>query len=219
MDIEEFKINYYFFNLDEYKNIYVFIDFSNVRHWAKEFWPEENKYRLCCEIDIKKLSDVCRWVNAKRKFFYYGYFPKAGELDDSHELNIKHRKSIFRIDKAEKSGFTPRTKEIKMIPHYDDEGKFLGKLPKCNFDVEITMDMLTKIWKYDTVMLFSGDSDFGGLLSYLKNKGKKIVVVCARNYMSTELENVADKFIPAETLKEFLKYDNKNNTPPFRAEV
>ena len=61
-------------------------------------------------------------------------------------------------------------------------------------------------------MLFSGDSDFGGLLSYLKEKGKKVVVVCTRSRMSTELESVADKFIPAETLKSFLEYI-KNDTP------
>ena len=61
-------------------------------------------------------------------------------------------------------------------------------------------------------MLFSGDSDFGGLLSYLKEKGKKVVVVCTRSRISTELESVADKFIPAETLKSFLEYI-KNDTP------
>ena len=73
---------------------------------------------------------------------------------------------------------------------------------------------------YDTAMLFSGDSDFGGLLKYLKSCGKKIVIVCTRNRMSRELEEVANKFIPAETLGGFLRYGvSKNNTPPFRAEV
>lgn len=96
-----------------------------------------------------------------------------------------------------------------MIPHYDEEGKFIGKIPKCNFDVEMTMDMLTKVHKYDTAMIFSGDSDFGNLLEYLKVKGKKIIIVSTRNRMSTELQAVADKFIPAETLKNMLKYENK----------
>lgn len=100
-----------------------------------------------------------------------------------------------------------------MIPHYDEDGKFIGKFPKCNFDVEMTMTILQKLEKYDTVVIFSGDSDFGGLLGYLKNKGKKVVVVCTRNRMSKELEKVADKFIPAETLSPFLKYDPKTNSP------
>jgi len=77
----------------------------------------------------------------------------------------------------------------------------------------MTMTMLQKIDKYDTVMLFSGDSDFGGLLGYLKSKGKKVVIVCTRNRMSTELQTVADKFIPAENLAQFLQYCPKTNPP------
>ncbi len=100
-----------------------------------------------------------------------------------------------------------------MIPQYDDEGKFLGKVPKCNFDVEMAMHMMMKAEKYDTIMLFSGDSDFGGLLQYLKTKGKKVVVVSTRSRMSRELEAVADVVVPAETLSSFLKYEQKN-TPP-----
>lgn len=212
MDLESFKGQYYLFDTKNFGNVFVFVDFGNVRPWAKDFWPEENKFRLCKEIDIAKLADVCNWVAPKKKFFYYGHFKARPDLPEDHRENRKNRNSVFRIDKAEKSGFQVKTKEIKMIPHYDEDGKFLGKTPKCNFDVEMTMDMITKIYKYDTVVLFSGDSDFGGLLSYLKEKGKKVVVVCTRSRMSVELEAVADKFIPAETLKSFLDY-TKNNTP------
>lgn len=218
MDLSEFKANYYFFEPNSFGRIFVFVDFGNVRPWAKDFWPEENKYRLCKEIDIEKLANVCGWVNPQKKFFYYGYFPENIELEDNHPINLKYRSSIFRINKAKKSGFLTKQKEIKMIPTYDDEGKFISKIPKCNFDVEITMDIITKLNKYDTVMLFSGDSDFGGLLSYIKEKGKKIIIISTRNRMSKELQKVADKFIPAETLKEFLAYNNKN-TPLLKAEV
>lgn len=188
-----------------------------MRPWAKDFWPEENAKRMCVEIDIKKLSELCDWVKTERKFFYYGYFSAPDEArarrSKNNEEMARHRSSIFRIDKAGDSGFVVKTKEVKMIPHYDDNGKYIGKLPKCNFDVEITMSLLTKINKYDSVMIFSGDSDFGGLLGYLKNKGKKVIVICTRNRMSSELEAVADKFIPAETLKEFLRYVPKTNPP------
>ncbi|MFH1582724.1 MAG: NYN domain-containing protein [Candidatus Falkowbacteria bacterium] len=216
MNLEELKAQYYFFEKGAFGTIYVLIDFGNVRPWAKDFWPEENRFRYCVEIDIEKLADVCSWVNPKKKIFYYGYFAKRDDLPENHEYNIKHKTSIFRIDKARKSGFEIRSKEVKMIPRYNEEGKYLGKIPKCNFDVEITKDAITKMEKYNTIMLFSGDSDFGDLLSYLKEKGKKIIVVCTRNRMSVELEKVADKFIPAETLKNFLRYEN---TPPVKAEV
>lgn len=214
MDVESFKGKYYLLDPDKFGNIFVFVDFGNVRPWAKDLWPEENKFRYCKEIDIAKLAEVCNWIKPKKKFFYYGHFKPRIDLPKDHRENKKSRSSVFRIDKAKKSGFQVKTKPVKMIPHYDEEGKFLGKTPKCNFDVEMTMDILTKILKYDAVMIFSGDSDFGGLLSYLKEKGKKVVVVCTRSRMSSELEAVADKFIPAETLANFLDYFNKNNTPP-----
>lgn len=81
------------------------------------------------------------------------------------------------------------------------------------------MDTITKLDRYDTVILFSGDSDFGTLLGYIKSKGKKIVVISTRDRMSSELESVADKFIPAETMKNLLDYRNKKDTPPVKAEV
>ena len=212
MDVSTFKANHYLFDPKDYGNIYVFVDFGNVRPWAKDLWPEENKFRFCKEVGIEKLAEVCNWINPVKKLFYYGHYAENINLAVDHKDNIKSRNSKFRISKAQKSGFQAKTKLIKMIPHYKEDGSFIGKTPKCNFDVELTMDILTKIHKYDTVVLFSGDSDFGALLSYVKEKGKKVIVVCTRNRMSNELENVADKFIPAESLESCLGYI-KNNTP------
>jgi uncharacterized LabA/DUF88 family protein len=204
MDLIGLKAEYYFFKKVDFGRVYVFVDFGNVRPWAKELWPDENKYRISREIDISKLAEIIGWIFPVKKFFYYGRYVEHPSLPREHQENKRYRNSIFRLKKAKKSGFQVVDKEIKMIPHYDDSGKFIKKIPKCNFDVEITMDMLIKAEKYDTVMLFSGDSDFGGLLNYLKSKGKKVVVVCTRNRMSTELQKVANVFVPAETLANFI---------------
>jgi len=206
MDLLDLKTQYYFFDPGVYGRVFVFIDFGNVRPWAKDLWPIENKFKFSVEVDIAKLSEICSWVNPVKKFFYYGYFDKDQGED-------KHKKSIWRIDKAQKAGFQVKTKPIKMIPHYDEGGKFIGKFPKCNFDVEMTMAILQKIEKYDSIMIFSGDSDFGALLGHIKSKGKKVIVICTRNRMSTDLQVVADRFIPAETLAPFLKYVPKTNLP------
>lgn len=204
MDIEELKCKHYFFDTNKFGRVLVFIDFGNVRPWAEDFWPEENKKRITKEIDIAKLADICNLVKPWKKLFYYGFFQKNENVDDDHSDNIKHTSSMYRLDKAKKSGFQVKNKEIKMISKYDEDGKYLGKYPKCNFDVEITMDILTKMPKYDTVMIFSGDSDFGGLLSYIKTKGKNVVVVCTRKRISKELQQVADVVVPAESLKDLL---------------
>jgi uncharacterized LabA/DUF88 family protein len=215
MDLQDFKTQYFLFDPAVFGKTFAFVDFGNVRPWAKELWKDENKYKFCVEIDIAKISEICSWVKVDNKLFYYGYFAKDFTLP-SIVKDPKHNNSIFRIDKARKSGFKVVTKEIKMIPHYDEDGKFIGKFPKCNFDVEMTMDLLLKINDYDTALLFSGDSDFGGLLKYIKSLSKKVIIICTRSRMSKELEEVADKFIPAETLGFFLRYDRKNNTTPLR---
>jgi len=205
MNLNEFQAEYYLFKKSDFGRVYAFVDFGNVRPWAKELWPEENKFRISREVDIRKLAELINLIMPIKKLFYYGRYSENSNFPSSHENNKKYRASIFRLDKARKSGFEVKTKDIKMIPHYDDSGVFIGKIPKCNFDVEITMDIITRIEKYDSVVLFSGDSDFGALLSHIKSKGKKVVVVCTRSRMSKELQLVADIFIPAETLGKFLK--------------
>lgn len=219
MDFHEFKRNYYLFNPVDYGRIFVFVDFSNVRHWAKSFWPDENKKYFRKEIDIKKIADIVNLVAPAKKLFYYGHYKEHPELPPEHHLNMKYKQSIYRIDKARKSSFNVTTKDIKEIDDFDDEGKFLGRKNKCNFDIEMTMDMLLKIEKYDTIFLWSGDSDFHYLLQYLKNKKKKVIVICARDFASDELQRKesSDLFIPADPLKNLLEYIPANKSTPGQA--
>jgi hypothetical protein len=105
------------------------------------------------EIDIAKLSSTIECISPEKSFLYYGHYKPHPELPIEHPLNLKYRKSLYRITKARAWGFTTRTKEIKEINNLDEDGKFLGTINKCNFDVEITMDVITKIEKYDTVFL------------------------------------------------------------------
>jgi uncharacterized LabA/DUF88 family protein len=67
--------------------------------------------------------------------------------------------------------------------------------PKCNFDVEMAMDMLDDTDKVTAVMLFSGDSDLREPLQRLKVKGKKVAVVGVRGSVAAELFSVKDKYI------------------------
>jgi uncharacterized LabA/DUF88 family protein len=215
MELSELKAQndrkvYLQFDPTEYGRIFAIVDFGNVRYWAKSFWPEENKEFIKRGVDISRLAELIDSIKPAKKFFYYGHYKEHPELPHDHELNSKYRKSIYRIDLAAKCGFTKRTKEVKEINNFDEEGKFIGKLNKCNFDVEITMDLLLKIEKYDTVFLWSGDSDFHFLLQHLQSKKKKIITVCVRNFVSTELEENSNLFIPADPFKDILEYFPKN---------
>ncbi len=205
MDLHTFRRDALLFNPEEFGRIFAFVDFSNVRYWAKSFWPDENRGHLTREIDIEKLAQVIEMVGTAEKFFYYGHYKARPHLPPEHPSNVPYRNSIYRIDKARKAGFTIRTKEIKTIDTYDESGKRQGQIHKCNFDVEITMDMIKQLPKYDTVFLWSGDSDFGPLLAYLKSKGKKVVTVCARAFASSELQKASRPFIPADRLRDQLE--------------
>ncbi|MDO8555245.1 MAG: hypothetical protein Q7R75_01625 [bacterium] len=56
----------------------------------------------------------------------------------------------------------------------------------------------------------------------MKSKKKKIIVICARDFASDELQNknTSDLFIPADPLKNLLEYIPENkSTPGLRREA
>lgn len=65
---------------------------------------------------------------------------------------------------------------------------------KANFDVEIAVDAMDWLGDYDTLMLFSGDSDFAYLIGRLQAKGKPVVVCSTRNHVSKELLASANRY-------------------------
>jgi len=65
---------------------------------------------------------------------------------------------------------------------------------KGNMDVEITIDAIHHINKYDTAVFFSGDSDFLALIKYIRNGGKKIYVFSSKNNISEELRTGSDGY-------------------------
>ena len=74
-------------------------------------------------------------------------------------------------------GYHIVSKPIKII-----EGK-----KKANFDVEIAVDATKHLPHYDTLILFSGDSDFDYLVRELRSGGKKVLVFSTNHTISKEL--------------------------------
>ena len=65
---------------------------------------------------------------------------------------------------------------------------------KGNMDGEMTIDIMHCLRLYDTAILFSGDSDFLALVTYLRRGGKKTFVYSSRNNISEELRTGADGY-------------------------
>ncbi|TSC95266.1 MAG: Uncharacterized protein Athens101410_673 [Parcubacteria group bacterium Athens1014_10] len=80
-----------------------------------------------------------------------------------------------------------------------------SEIYKCNFDVEITADMIFDRHNVEEFILFSGDSDFEYLIKRLKNVGKKVVIYSSRKTISWELKLSASKYIYIEDNKSIFK--------------
>jgi uncharacterized LabA/DUF88 family protein len=107
------------------------------------------------------------------------------------------KKQISFIDKLVEYGFVVHSKEVKEIR--DRVSRSIVR--KGNLDIELALDAYQFMNIYDTLILFSGDSDFAYLLDLLKEKGKRIIVVSTRKHMSYELMVRSYKYIDLKTLR------------------
>lgn len=185
-------------------SIYAYLDLTNIFHWQDTLgW----RFRV---EDL--ISQLISFPNIKEVKIYYGFNPRDAKNSKAFHNRIK------------KTGAILRTKDMKFIHKTIEEGMFfqrktmtlfdgdvktkIGELidelqksginivePKCNFDVEMTMDMLDDTEKFTAMMLFSGDSDMKGPLERLKVQGKHIAVVGVRGKVASELQPIMDKYI------------------------
>jgi len=101
-----------------------------------------------------------------------------------------------------KNGFVLITKPLKIIKQRDMKK---DDLRKANFDVEIAVDVMEMADRFDTLVLFSGDSDFDYLIKILKGKSKRIVVISTKYHISKELIESGSKYIDLKKLREEIK--------------
>ena len=192
--------------IKEQTAIMVYTDLTNMFYWQDVLgW----KFRI--EDVVNQLKS---FQNIKEIKIYYG----------RNERNEEEKIKSYVLEKMmRKVGAIPRTKKVKFIRKTIDEAllfkkntrnlfnseindKMLGLIgeikkiksevyePKCNFDVEIAMDMMDDAEKVSAVMLFSGDSDLAEPLERLRVKGKKICIIGVRTMVAGELHRIEDKY-------------------------
>lgn len=207
MQLNELNLSRIGIDKEKLGRIFTFVDYGNVNYWydrdERDWEGNQLKENEKLIVDIGKLSSFISDFTLQKRF-YYGWNPR--------------RKPSWHIAiKAEKCGFIKNTKPMQFIKHYltkdenseitkknseikhDMTGKYI-EIPKSNFDVEISVDALRCIDKYDTFCLLSGDSDFAYLSKYLKKNGKKIIVVASGQVFHT-LKDLADLYINAQDIK------------------
>jgi len=185
-------------------SVIAYLDLTNMFHWQDVLgW----KFRIEDIID-----QLFSFSNIREIRVYYGL----------NERDLKNSKAFHK--RIRKTGAILRDKPMKFIPKKIEEGLFFQRRtlslfdgnvkqkiydlieelnnsgiiieePKCNFDVEMAMDMMDNTDRSTAIILFSGDSDMKEPLERLKVSGKKVAVVGVRNKVAGELHQVKDKYI------------------------
>jgi len=139
----------------------VLIDWANVYGWKDK-------------IEIPEIRKIYKYFSNYKKCrqirFYFGQ-------DD----NDKSKRFLKRVENI---GFKLVTKPVKYI-RVSQKPLILKR--KCDFDLEIAMDTLINLDKYDSFIFLSGDGDYVPLYKYLMKKKKQVIIVYEKGHVGREV--------------------------------
>lgn len=200
----------------DYGKIFAFVDFGNVTRWFADD-RQDNDNRLLADnqfiqIDLEKFNEFLHAFSDDVRFYY------------GHDLRRPNSMAFLRKTKHVFGSGRVFTKPIQWVRHHvspeeaaaatrslftDAQGTYT-ELPKCNFDVEISVDATKTLEKYDTFCLLSGDADFTYLNTFLRSKGKKIVLLKS-GHITRQLRASTDLVISASDIKRHItRIESKN---------
>lgn len=198
-----------------------FIDYANLKSWLN--W-------LGVTIDLKKLLQLLKKNGVERVCFYYGtdpqnpasfaFFQKLRSFGfDVTTKPVKYYKISLKellskpVNQRMLKKLNPKIRKIfvREIAQLDNKGVSL-LTPKCNMDVEITLDMLLGLKNYQTFVLFSGDGDFEAALKLLRAKGKRVIVIAKRRFLAGGLVKNCDVFVNFDKLTRIKQLVKKTRT-------
>ena len=160
----------------------IYIDYANVRPWGE---------KLGWHIDLKRLKQFCDSFDTIEAVNFYNGYLEGDERSENVKTEVENHKYILRTKPVKTMRFSIdassisndstalldqfikrsllRKYEVGTIEYLNDRfrdmnkrGEFYIEDRKCNFDVEIGVDMLLDCERNsaDTFVLWSGDSDF-----------------------------------------------------------
>lgn len=157
------------------EKVVLFLDYANINRGARE-----KRFRM-------DYQDLLEYVGENRFLIdahcYVPINPRNEHRSDGIIQDMWH------------SGYIVTTKV----------GTIAGGTYKCNFDVEITMDILKVAYqvKPDIIVLASGDSDFNALIQEVRKSGIRVEVAAFVENAGVDIMNKCSGFIDLEVY-----YDN-----------
>ncbi len=193
----------------------VYIDYANVRPWST---------KLGWHIDLKRLKQFLdSFDNINAISLYMGFFENDG-ISQNEKNEVEKYKYILRtkpikimkhsinfssisvdstallnqfVRKALLRKYDLKTIEYlnRIFENFNSKGDYFIEDRKCNFDVEIGVDMLIDCERNnaDTFILWSGDSDFADSVEKLMIAGKKVILFATARKVSVELSALTAK--------------------------
>src|SRR3989338_8282350 len=198
-----------------YAKTRVYIDYANVRPWSE---------KLEWHIELKRLKQFLDSFDTIEAVNFYNGYLAGNERSEKEKTEAEDNKYFLRtkpvkimklsIDTSSVlpdstillSQFVRRALlkkyEITTIEYLNERFKDMNKRGeyfiedmKCNFDVEIGVDMLIDCERNSagTFVLWSGDSDFADSVEKLMSAGKKVILFATARKVSKELSGLVDK--------------------------
>ena len=193
----------------------VYIDYANVRPWSEKFgW----------HIEIKRLKQFLDSFDTVEAVNFYNGYLAGNERSEKEKTEAENNKYFLRTKPVkimklsiDASSILPdstvllsqfvrrallKKYEITTIEYLNERFKDMNKRGeyfiedmKCNFDVEIGVDMLIDCERNSagTFVLWSGDSDFADSVEKLMSAGKKVILFATARKVSKELSGLVDK--------------------------
>jgi len=217
------------------RNTRVYIDYANVRPWSE---------KLGWHIDLKRLKQFLDSFNTIEAINFYNGYLAGNERSEKEKAEAEDCKYILRTKPVKILKFpinassVPadstvlvkqfirrallRKYEVGTIEYLNQrfadmnkKGEYYIEDMKCNFDVEIGVDMLLDCERNSTeiFILWSGDSDFADPINKLISMGKKVCLFATAGRISSELNELKEnglKIVDIFELKEFICWSRES---------
>lgn len=216
------------------KKTRIYIDYANVRPWCE---------KLKWHIDLKRLKQFLdSFENIEAINIYKGYL-ESDEISEDEIKQVENLKYVVRTKPVKilkfhiDSSSVPkdstalldqfirrsllRKYEVSTVEYLNErfadmnkKGEFFIEDRKCNFDVEIGVDMLLDCERNnaEVFVLWSGDSDFADPVKKLLDVGKKVFLFASARNISRELSALREKgliIFDIQKIREFICWNKE----------
>lgn len=213
----------------------IYIDYANVRPWST---------KLRWHIDLKRLKQFFDSFDTIETINFYNGYIEGNQQSEKEIKEIENQKYVVRTKPVKIMRFSIdassvpadstalvkqfirrallRKYEVGTIEYLNQrfadmnkKGEYFIEDRKCNFDVEIGVDMLLDYErnKTKTFVLWSGDSDFADPLEKLLKADKKVCLFATAGRISSELNKLRGKglkIVDIFELKEFICWSRES---------